>query len=261
METGFIDATVYDTDREDTLHYMVIACAYVQESAMTDPWLDPSFLYPSLADWKRGAKGVWEEGPIKDIFADEIVNQGARVLTGFWGLGPCESLSEILTRSNAQIGANIFCPFFTDPDTYDGMPSAFPLCSFIYGPYGKVKCQEEEHIPEWSSFAALDNLKVEDVWVDDERIIVDQDEKDFSPRGDAIEAQDHIQRIWECSHFESFIPLVRDHLLDPQLRTPCKDVMRWLCVPWENRDAIENWDQWTPEHWSCLLYTSPSPRD
>ena len=143
VETGFIDAAVYDVEREDTLHCMIIACAYVKESAMTDAWSDHSCSYPSLADWKRGARGEWDEAAISDIFADEIVNYGARVLTGFWGLSSSERLSELLTRSNAQIGANIFCPFFTDEAVSDGAPSPFPLFNFIYGPQGKVKCQKK----------------------------------------------------------------------------------------------------------------------
>ena len=263
VETGFIDAAVYDVDREDTLHTMIIACAYVSESAMTDAWTDTSRLYPSYFDWKRGARGEWDDGSISDIFADEIVNYGARVLTGFWGLSPRERLSELLTRSNAQIGVNIFCPFFTDEACSKGDPTPFPLFNFIFGPYGKVKCQEEEHIPEWKSFAELRNLKIEEVCVDDEQIIVDQDETDFSPRGNAVEAHEHIQKIWQIVHFdqktptstimdESFIPLVKDHKgLDPPL--PCKGVMRWFYTPWVERDVASKWDNWTELHWTNMV--------
>ena len=255
VETGFIDAAVYDVEREDTLHCMIIACAYVKESAMTDAWTDSSSSYPSLADWKRGARGDLDDGSIVDVFADEIVNHGARVLTGFWGLSSSERVSELLTRSNAQIGANIFCPFFTDKAVSDGAPSPFPLFNFIYGPHGMVKCQKEEDIPEWSSFAALANVEVEDVWVDDEQIIVGQDENDFSPRANASAAHAHIQEIWQAAHGQnvrndgppSFIPLVKDG------EESSAQTWTWYFVSWEDRDVIENWENWTEEHWKNLV--------
>ena len=180
------------------------------------------------------------------------------MLTGFWGVGTSERVSALLTRSNAQIGANIFCPFFTDEAVSDGAPSPFPLFNFIYGPHGKVKCQKEEDIPEWSSFAALGNVKVEDVWVDDEQVIVRQDEKDFAPRANAPAAHNHIQEIWETAHWEhqarmdnqsaitdqSFIPLGED---GKERSVP---TWRWFFVSWEDPDVIGNWENWTDEHWT-----------
>ena len=111
-----------------------------------------------------------------------------------------------------------------------------------------VKCPKEEDIPEWSSFEALAHVKVEDVWVDDEQIIVGQVEKDFSPRAEVFAAHDHIHDIWLAAHCEHQAKMGTSAITDQSFERSAP-TWRWFFVPWKDRDVIAKWENWTEEHW------------
>ena len=257
MHVGFIDVSVYDRERkDDTQHRMVIACAHVKVSAVTDAWSDASTHYRTVADLKDKKDGEVDDAQILESFAADIVSFGARLLTGFWGSNfgrlPC-----LLKHSNAQIGANVFCPYFLD-ETLGVTPAPFPLMSFIYGPHGLIKCQSGESIPDWASYFRLPNLKVDTIMVDGEPLTAEPPvEADFLPRSDADTAHLDIHDALATAYHEQEARAVSTSAMTDDIRDdwlpltlPYEKVLRWEFIPWDkpqSADWIRGWTRWTQQ--------------